>query len=85
MRHLAEAVEEGNDVVAHRRPLLRAPDQFAVLAQRTQHIDPLSVCLWLNTTHLPETRPAILYRWIGTKAGFVKVKQFALPGQRSLM
>lgn len=32
MGRLAEAVEEGNDVVTHRRPLLGAPDQFAVLA-----------------------------------------------------
>ena len=85
MRRLAHAVKEGNDVVTHRRPLLGAPDQFAVLAQRAQHIDPLPVCLWLNTAHLPDTRPAILYRWIGAKARFVKVEQFALPGQRSLV
>ena len=85
MRRLAQAVKEGNNVVAHRWPVLGAPDQFAVLAQRAQHIDPLSVCLWLNTAHLPNTRPAILYRWIGTKAGFVEVEQFALPGQRSLV
>ena len=85
MRRLAKAIKEGNDVGPHRRPLLGAPDQFAVLAQRAQHIDPLSVCLWLNTTRLPDTRPAILNRWIGTKAGFVEVKQFALPRQRSLV
>jgi hypothetical protein len=29
---LAHAVKEGNDVVAHCRPLLGAPDQFAFLA-----------------------------------------------------
>ena len=85
MRGLAQAVKKGNDVVAHRWPLLGAPDQFAVLAQRAQHIDPLSVCLWLNTAHLPNTRPAVLYWWIGTKARFVEVEQFALTGQRSLV
>ena len=31
MGRLAQAVEEGNHVVTHRRPLLGAPDQFAVL------------------------------------------------------
>ena len=85
MRRLAQAVKEGNDVVAHRRPLLGAPDQFAILAQRAQDIDPLSVCLWLDTAHLADMRPAVLYRWIGTKAGFVEVKQFALSRQRSLL
>ena len=85
MRCLADAVKEGNDVDPHCWPLLGAPDQFAILAQRTQHIDPLLMCLWLNTTHLPDTRPAILNRWIGTKTGFVKVEQFALPGQRWLV
>ena len=85
MGRLAQVVEEGNDVVANRWPLLGAPDQFAILAQRAQHIDPLSVCLWLNAVHLPDTRPAILYRWIGAKAGLVKVEQLALPGQRSLV
>ena len=85
MRRHAQAVEEGNDVVANRWPLLGAPDQFAVLAQRAQHIDPLSVCLWLDTAHLPDTRPAVLYGWIGTKARFIKVKQFALPRRRSLL
>jgi hypothetical protein len=84
MGRLAQAVKEGNDVVVHRRPLLGAPDQYAVLAQRAQTIDPLSVCMWLDTAHLPNGRPAMLYGWIGTKARFVKVKQFALPRQRSL-
>ena len=85
MGRLAQAVEEGNDVVANRWPLLGAPDQFAVLAERAQHIDPLSVCLWLNTAHSADTRPAVLYGWIRTKARFVEVEQFALPRQCSLL
>lgn len=74
MRRLAEAVRKGNIVVAHRRSLLNGPDKFAVLAQRTQHADPLSVWLWLATVHLLEPRLAVQYGRLGTKARFVKVE-----------
>lgn len=77
--------KKGSDVVLQPWPLLGTPDQFAVLAQCAQHIDPLSIWLWLNIAHLPDRRPAVLFGRIWTKARFIKVELFALPRQRLLV
>jgi hypothetical protein len=64
--------------------LLGNPYQFAILAQRTQHIHPLLVRLRLDAARLPDAGPSVLHWGIRTETRFIEEQQFALPGQCSL-
>jgi hypothetical protein len=85
MGRLTQLIKESNNVVTDSRPVLGTPHQFAILAQRAQHIDALSMGLQLNATGLPGARPAELYGRIRAEARFIVIQQLGLPLQRSLV
>lgn len=76
VRLVGYPIEEGDDVIACGRPLLRSPYQLSVMAQCAEHVDPLSVGQWLDGARFADSRPAILDCRVRTETRFVEIQQF---------
>ena len=70
-------IEEGDHIVACRRPLLSAPGQLAVLAQGPEHIHALPVRERFDGPGLGDPALAVLHGRIWTEARVVEVHQLA--------
>ncbi|MCE3605012.1 hypothetical protein LXA47_15520 [Massilia sp. P8910] len=79
---MRDAIKKGDHVVAHSALLLACPQQLAIMAQRTQNIDPLPVRTGLDTTAVTGWRPSILKRRIRAESRLVKIQQITLTRLR---
>jgi hypothetical protein len=60
VRLVGDLIEEGDDVFASGRSLLRSPNQLAIMAQCAKHVDPLPVRQRLRGPGFTNSAPAVL-------------------------
>ena len=68
-----DAVKKGDHVITHGMLFFDFPDQFAILVERPEDIDTLSVYARFRTPRLPDRRLSILHRRVRTESRFVEI------------